>query len=157
MKSTLTLFTILTTLLLFSCSDIALEEPTLERIEDVDIKEISKELIDMNAQLVIHNPNGVALDLASADLDVLVDNIVIANIKQTVDAKMPAKAEFKLPVRITLDLAQLYKENPLTAFGKGLQIVSDKKIEVQVKGKIKAGKGVAKLSVDVDQLEIVQF
>ena len=157
MKSTLSLLTLLSALLFISCSDIALEEPTLERIEDVDIKEISKDLIDMNAHLIINNPNGVALDLASADLDVLVDDIVIANIKQTLDAKMPAKAEFKLPVRITLDLAQLYKDNPMAALGKGLQIVSNKKIEVQIKGKIKAGKGVAKLSVDVDQLEIVRF
>ncbi len=157
MKYTLALLTLLFSLLWISCNDIALEDPTLERIEDVDIKEMSKERIDMNANLIINNPNGVALDLASADLDVLVDNIVIANIKQTVDAKMPGKSEFKLPVKITMDLARLYKENPIAALGKGFQIMSDKKLEVQFKGEIKAGKGVAKLSVAVDQLEIVEF
>lgn len=157
MKSGLTLITILITLLCISCNDIALKDPTLERIEDVDIIEMSKDRIDMNAHLVINNPNGVGLDLASADLEVLVDNIVLANIKQTVDAEMPAKAEFKLPVKITMDLARLYKENPMAALSKGLKIMSDKKLEVQIKGNIKAGKGVAKLTVDVNQLEIVNF
>ena len=157
MKYTLILLTLIASTLFISCNNLTLEDPTLESIEDVDIKEMSKDLIDMDAHLVINNPNGVALDLASADLDVLVDNIVIANIKQTLDANMPAKAEFKLPVKITMDLAKLYKSNPLTALTKGLQIMSDKKLEVQFKGNIKAGKGVAKLTVDVDQVEIVKF
>lgn len=157
MKSTLTLIALMAATLFISCNNLTLEEPTLERIEDVDIKEMNKDRIDMDAHLIINNPNGMALDLASADLDVIVDDIVIANIKQTVDATMPAKAEFKLPVKITMDLAKLYKNNPLGALTKGLKIMSDKKLEVQFKGNIKAGKGVAKLTVDVDQIEIVKF
>ena len=157
MKSTLTILATLLSVLFISCNNLALEDPTLERIEDVDIKEMSKDRIDMDAHLIINNPNIVALDLASADLDVLVDNIVIANIKQTLDATMPAKAEFKLPVKITMDLVKLYKNDPLTAISKGLKIMSDKKLDVQFKGNIKAGKGMAKLTVDVDQVEIVQF
>ena len=157
MKSTLAIFTLIASTLFISCNSLTLEDPTLERIEDVDIKEMNKDRVDMDAHLIINNPNGVALDLASADLEVLVDNIVIANIKQTLDATMPAKAEFKLPVNITLDLAKLYKSNPLAALSKGLQIMSDKKLEVQFKGNIKAGKGVAKLTVAVDQIEIVKF
>ena len=157
MKSTLTLFTLIASTLFISCNNLTLEDPTLERIEDVDINEMNKDRIDMDANLIINNPNGVALDLASADLEVLVDNIVIANIKQTLDATMPAKAEFKMPVKITMDLAKLYKSNPLSALSKGLQVMSDKKLEVQFKGNIKAGKGVIKLIVDVDQVEIVKF
>ena len=157
MKTTLILIALISTTLFISCNNFTLKEPTLERIEDVDIKEMSRERIDMDAFLVISNPNSVALDLASADLDVLMDNTVIANIKQTLDATMPAKAEFRMPVKITMDLAKLYEENPLAALGKGLQIMSAKKLEVQFKGNIKAGKGVAKLTVDVDQMEIVKF
>jgi|GEM_PF-426774 len=157
MKSAITLLSLAIALTIISCNNLTLVDPTLERIEDVDIKEMSKERIDMDAHLIINNPNGVALDLASADLDVLVDNVVIANIKQTVDATMPAKSEFKMPVKITMDLAKLYKDNPLAALGKGLQIMSDKKLDVQFKGNIKAGKGVAKLTVEVDQVETVKF
>ncbi len=157
MKSTLVIISLLCSTLFISCNNLSLEEPSLERIEDVDIKEMNKDRIDMDALLIINNPNGIEVDLASADLEVLVDDIVIANIKQTVDATMPAKSEFKLPVNITLDLAKLYKSNPLSALSKGLQIMSYKKLEVQIKGNIKAGKGVAKLTVTVDQIEIVKF
>jgi len=157
MKYSLALLLVTTTLLISACGDLTLVEPTIERVENVDIKEMNREKIDMEADLIINNPNGVALDLASADLDVIVDEIVIANIKQTVDATMPAKSEFKLPVKITMDLAKLYKENPLAALSKGLQIMSDKKLEVIFKGNIKAGKGVAKLNVIINQAELVTF
>lgn len=157
MKIKLLLLSIIATSFFCSCNNLTLVEPTIEKIEDVDIKEMSKERIDMDANLIINNPNGVALDLASANLDVIVDEIVIANIIQTVDAKMPAQSEFKMPVKITMDLAKLYKDNPLAALGKGLQIMSDKKLDVQLKGNIKAGKGMAKLTVDVDQIETVRF
>lgn len=157
MKTILNFLAIILATIFVSCDSLTLQEPTIERIEDVDIQEMSKERIDMDAHLIINNPNSVALDLASADLDVLVDDIVIANIKQRLDASMPANSEFELPVKITMDLNQLYQKNPLTALSKGLQIMSDKKLEVQFKGNIKAGKGVAKLTVAVDQMEIVRF
>lgn len=140
---------------LFSCQ--SLQDPSLERIENVDINTLSKERIDLKADMIIHNPNSVALDLASADLKVLVDNIEVASIKQSIDAKMPANKEFTMPVNISMDLARLYKENPVAAIGKGLQIMSDRKLEVMFKGNIKAGKGVAKLTVPIEQMEIVKF
>ena len=56
-----------------------------------------------------------------------------------------------------MDLAKLYKNNLLAAICKVLQIISDKKLETQFKGIIKAGKVLAKLSVDVDQIEIMKF
>jgi hypothetical protein len=56
-----------------------------------------------------------------------------------------------------MDLAKLYKNNLLAAICKVLQIISDKKLEKQFKEIIKAGKVLAKLSVDVDQIEIMKF
>ena len=56
-----------------------------------------------------------------------------------------------------MELAKLYKNNPLAAICKVLQIISDKKLETQFKRIIKAGKVLAKLSFDVDQIEIMKF
>ncbi len=56
-----------------------------------------------------------------------------------------------------MDLAKLYKNNPLAVICKVLQIISDKKLETQFTGIIKAEKVLAKLSVDVDQIEIMKF
>lgn len=146
---------LIVTLSISSCG--SLEEPTVLRIEDVEVLEMNKERIDMNASMVIMNPNSVALDLSSADLDVITDDIIIAKIKQNYDLSMPANAEFDMPINISMDLNKLYRDNPLAALGKGLQIISEKQLEVLLKGNIKAGKGVAKITIPVEQKELVKF
>lgn len=138
-----------------SCSTIV--EPTLERIEDVEIITMNKDKVELNANMVINNPNGFALDLDKADLVAMVDEIELADINQTYETSMPAKGEFKMPIYINLDLNKLYNDNPLAALGKGIQILSDRKLEVQFKGTINVGKGMAKVSVPVDQVELVEF
>ncbi len=149
------LFTIV--LVFISCSSISIVEPIFERIEDVDIIEISRKKLRLNAFLVLNNPNSFALDLAQADLKALVDDIVLAKIDQTYDTKMPANSEFKMPITIDMDLEKLYQDNPLAALGKGLQIMSDKKLNVHFIGTIKVGKGSVKISVPIDQVEVVNF
>ena len=138
-----------------SCSSVL--EPTLERIEDVDVVEMTKSKLELNAFMVLKNPNGFALDLSKADLTVYVDDIELAKIDQSYDTSMPKEGEFKMPININLDLDKLYGDNPLAAIGKGIQIMSDKKLTVQFKGTILVGKGVAKISVPIDQEEVVKF
>ncbi|MDF1695178.1 MAG: hypothetical protein P1U56_05075 [Saprospiraceae bacterium] len=141
--------------ILSSCSSI--QEPTLERIEDVDIVEFSKSKLELNAFMVLNNPNSFALDLENADLILFVDDIELATINQTFETTMPQNGEFNMPININMDLDKLYRENPLEAIGKGIQIMSDKKLNVHFKGTIEVGKGMAKVSVPVDQLEEVKF
>ena len=56
-----------------------------------------------------------------------------------------------------MDLDKLYRENPIAAIGKGLQIMSDKRLMVKFIGTIDVGKGMAKISVPIDQEEMVAF
>jgi len=132
-------------------------EPTIEKIEDVDIIEMSKSKLELNAFMILKNENAFALDLAKADLTVYVDEIELAKIDQAFDTEMPAKSDFRMPINIKMDLDKLYKANPIAALGKGMQIMSDRKLEVQFKGSINIGKGVAKISVPIDQKEMVEF
>ena len=146
---------VLAVLLLSSCK--GLEEPTILRIEDVNVNELSKDRIDLDANMIIYNPNGVALDLSSADLKMIIDDIEIAHMTQNYDLTMPANSEFKMPAKIVMDLKKLYGDNPLNALGKGLQIISTRELDVLFKGNIKAGKGMMKITVPVDQIENVKF
>jgi LEA14-like dessication related protein len=138
-----------------SCTSI--EEPTLDRIEDVEIITLNKSKVEINANMVLKNPNGFALDLDKAELIALIDDIELATIDQTYETNMPANGEFKMPVYINMDLDKLYNDNPLAALGKGLQIMSARKLDVKFQGTIKVGKGMAKVSVKVDQIENVSF
>jgi LEA14-like dessication related protein len=141
--------------LISSCTSI--EEPTLERVEDVEILTLNKSKVEINASMILKNPNSFALDLDKAELVAMLDDVEVANIDQTYETEMPARSEFKMPVYINMDLDKLYNDNPLQALAKGLEIMSDRKLDVKFQGTIKVGKGVAKVSVDVDQLETVEF
>ncbi|MEM9548544.1 MAG: LEA type 2 family protein [Bacteroidota bacterium] len=138
-----------------SCTSIL--EPTVERVEDVDIVEMTRSKLELNAFMVLKNPNGFELDLDNADMKVYVDDIELAEINQTYETTMPKEGEFKMPININMDLDKLYNDNPLEALSKGLQIMSDKKLNVQFKGTILVGKGPAKISVPIDQEEEVRF
>lgn len=148
-------FTLLSIVGLVSCGSI--EEPTLSEIKNVKVKEMSTSLVHVEADMILHNPNAFELDLSAADLTTTVDDIAIAEIDQSYDATMPAKADFAMPVTIKMDLNKLYNENPMSAIGKGMQILSDRKLDIRFIGTIKAGKGAMKISIDVDQLEEVRF
>lgn len=147
---------LISSILLTSCTT-AILEPTVEKIEDVNIIEMSKSRLELNASMILNNPNGFALDLAKANIKAYVDDIELATIDQTFDTSMPANENFKMPINIKMDLDKLYKANPIAAIGKGIQIMSDKKLMVKFKGTIDVGKGVAKISVPIDQEEMVSF
>lgn len=147
---------IIACLIMTSCSTSILE-PTIEKIEDVDIIEMSKSKLELNAFMVLKNPNAFSLDLAKANMKAYVDDIELATINQSFDTSMPANENFKMPITIKMDLDKLYRENPMAAIGKGIQIMSDKKLMVKFKGTIDVGKGMAKISVPIDQEEMVAF
>ena len=153
MRRLLTL--ILPVFLLSACTQI--EDPSLRRIDNVNVIKMDRKVVDMKADMILHNPNPFALDLESAKLIASVDDIQIASIDQTYETSMPANSEFEMPVRITMDIEKLYSDNPMAAISKGLEIISNRKLEVKFQGTINAGKGIAKVNVDVDQLEVVDF
>jgi LEA14-like dessication related protein len=154
MNSRFLIFILLASLL-YSCTSI--EEPTLERVEDVKILTLNKSKVEINANMILKNPNSFALDLEKAELVAMLDDVEVANIDQTYETEMPARSEFKMPVYINMDLDRLYNDNPLQALAKGLEIMSDRSLDVRFMGTIKAGKSVAKISVKVDQMETVNF
>lgn len=140
---------------LSACTQI--KDPSIEGVDNVNIIKMDSKLVDMKADMIIHNPNPFALDLESAKLTASVDDIQIATIDQTYETSMPANSNFEMPVRITMDIEKLYADNPMKALSKGLEIIADRKLEVKFQGTINAGKGIAKVNVSVDQMEIVDF
>ena len=142
-------------LTLSACNSVL--EPTVERIEDVDLVEMTKSKLELNAFMVLKDPTGFALDLDKADITVFADDVELAKINQTYETTMPGNGEFNMPININMDLDKLYRENPLQALAKGMDIMSDKRIDLTFKGTIMVGKGFAKIEVPIDQLEEVKF
>ena len=149
------LFSIL--LLSFVSCETTIQEPSLVNISHVNINTLNKNLVDVDADLIFLNPNNFELDVASADIKASIDNVEVAIIKQNYDLKMKANVNFEMPVNIKMDIKKLYDENPLAALGKGLQIMSDRSLDVKFSGSLKVGKGVAKISVPVEKELKVKF
>lgn len=133
------------------------QDPTVLRVENVDVKRFDKKAVHLAADMVLHNPNAFALELAKADLKAIVDEVELATISQAYDTDMPANSDFKMPIELTMDLEKLYGDNPVAAIGKAMQIMADRKLDVRFVGTIKAGSDGFKLDVPVDQLEEVSF
>lgn len=142
-------------LLFYSCESI--KNPTLISIENVIIDELSTSTVSMNVDAILNNENSFALDLASAELQILVDDIEVAKIFQTFDTSMPGRSEFPMPLYIKMDLKQLAKDNPIAAVTQGLKIMSERQLNVQLLGTIRVGKGSAKIEVPIDQVQLVSF
>lgn len=126
-------------------------------IENVQIDQLSTSEVSVNVDVILNNGNDFALDLASADLQVLVDDIEVAKLFQTYDTSMPAQSDFPMPLYIKIDLGKLNKNNPIAAVTRGLKIVSERKLEVHLMGTIAVGKGSAKIQVPVDQIQTISF
>lgn len=155
MNTTWCLTITLSLLFLIGCTSIS--NPSLERIEDVEIVELSKSKVALNVNLVLMNDNAFALDLASADLQFLVDSIEVAAISQTYDTSMPAESEFDMPMYIEMNLDRLYNDNPIVAITKGLKIMQERQLNVQLLGTMYVGKGKAKIKVPINQDELISF
>lgn len=133
------------------------DEPSVRSVTNVDIKTVNKDLINLTADMVIHNPNAFALQLSQADLKAYVDDVEIATIIQQYDTEMPAQSDFNMPIDVKMDLKKLYGDEPIAAIGKALQVMADRKLDVRFKGIIKAGSASVKLTIPVDQVEQVVF
>ena len=59
--------------LAISCGSI--EAPSLQNIVDVEIIEISNKILEIDAAMVIYNPNPFALNLAEADMKAIIDGM----------------------------------------------------------------------------------
>lgn len=143
------------TLTLFSCGTI--ENPTMERVENVMIENLNTKALIGTADIILNNPNPFTLDLSETDLVAIIDDIEVATLKQTYDTQMPANGEFKMPIKLHLDFDKLYKADPIGSIAKGMKIYKNREINIQFKGDIKMGKGSAMIAVPIDQIELVKF
>lgn len=138
-----------------SCTSIA--EPTIKHIINLEVLEANRSKVVVEFDMVFDNPNNFALDLAAADIEVITDDIVVAEVHQLYDAMMPAKDEFAMPIHVEMDLKKLYGDNPISAIEKGLKILNDRKLEVMMQGSIKVGKGSVKMAVPIKRQQEFTF
>jgi LEA14-like dessication related protein len=131
------LFYCLLLLVLLSCSKPKGFE--YKGLNNVKVKNVGFEYVDLSLNLVCYNPNNFKLDLKQVDCEVYIDNRFLG--KYTLDTLMhiPKKQNFELPSQMRVSMGGVFK-NAFSMF-------MNKEVLIKVKGKTKIGKGFIFLDV----------
>lgn len=91
--------------LLFLASCAPKEKVELRRIKDVVIEVNTEPLLRANA--VLYNPNKISMTLRKIDMEVFVNGKRAARIDQQLKTRVPARAEFTVPLEVRVNLREL--------------------------------------------------
>ncbi len=105
------------------------QDVELRQIRDVIVDASSEPLLKANA--VLYNPNNVRMKLRHINIEVFVNDKPSALIDQKLDMRIPAKAEFIIPLEVRLNTKEKGFLNTL------LKVISGKKTKVRYKGTIR--------------------
>lgn len=82
--------------------------------------------------LIYYNPNNFGLQLKRADLDIYVDSTYLGHTTQEYQITLPRKREFSIPIKMDIDMKNIFKNALNTAFSK--------EINIKITGTVKVGK-----------------
>ena len=145
------------TLILFFYSCKKIKQPQVVGVENIEVISVNKDSIVLDGVLMLQNDNRFSINLKETDLKVIMWDVEVAEIVQTLNTEMKAKSQFELPIRIKLELTKIYEEDPLAAVTKGLEMFSRKELTIDLIGHIKAGKDIASVIIPVERREVIEW
>lgn len=145
MLKSISLF-LLVFILLSSCARPE-QEPEFRRIDNLKVGKISGSSAVLTGDAVFYNPNEVKAKLKKIAIDVELEGKSIGTINQSFNTKIPALAEFTVPLEASFDISDVGLLNGL------LSIFGGKKVEVRYKGTIQVSMYGFPTTVPVDYTE----
>ncbi|MGG9971872.1 LEA type 2 family protein [Ferruginibacter sp. SUN002] len=139
-KPTLLAFLVILTNLLISCG--TPKELEYRDFENFTVEKMGLSSAAIKMDLVYYNPNNFGLQLKRTDLDIYIDSTYLGHTSQEYQITIPKKREFSLPVKVDVDMKNLFKNALNTAF--------KKEVMVRVVGTVKVGKMNVFKSFEVD-------
>ncbi len=83
------------------------QEPEFLRIDNIKVSKMTGKEALLNADAYFYNPNDVGMKLKEVSIDIQLEGQKIGAIRQTVKTKIPAQAEFKVPLDATFDIQDI--------------------------------------------------
>lgn len=125
-------FVLLVLLTLVSCKP--KEDVQLRQIRDIIVDASSDPMLRANA--LLYNPNNLRMTVKKIDMEVFVDGKKAAIIDQQMKIKVPANAEFTVPLEVKLNMKEIRLLDAVFAVigGKRMQIHYKGSIRLQYKG-----------------------
>jgi LEA14-like dessication related protein len=118
-----------------------------KELEYKDFKDFSVEKLGFSSSavkmnIVYYNPNNFGLQLKRTDLDIYIDGTYLGHTSQEYQVDIPKRKDFQIPVKIDVDMKNLFKNAFNTLFSK--------EVVVKVTGRIKLGKANVFFSMPVN-------
>ncbi len=145
---------LLTTILLLACTFLmtSCHEP-----KDLEFREFKNLALDkmgfaasaLKVDLVYYNPNNFGLELKRTELDIYVDSTFLGHSSQELQVAIPSRDIFTIPLRIDLDMKNLFRN--------GLATLMSKEVVVRAVGNVKVGKAGVYKNFKVDYSTTQQF
>ncbi len=125
--------------------------------KDLEFREFKNVSVDkmgfaasaLKVDLVYYNPNNFGLDLKRTELDIYVDSTFLGHSSQELQVAVPPRDIFTIPLKIDLDMKNLFKN--------GLMTLMNKQVVVRAVGTIKAGKAGVYKNFKVDYSTTQEF
>lgn len=110
-------------------------EPEFKTVENVLLKiKIDKPVI--TADLVFFNHNHLGAKLELTELEVFMNSVKAADIFQKHSVSVPAKSDFKVPVRFEFSPKEIWKDKK-GILGTGINLLTEKSIDLKFTGQVK--------------------
>lgn len=134
---------LLMVLVAFSCQRPE-EAPEFRYIENVKVTSVSDKQAFLNADAIFYNPNDMGMTLRGVDVDLLIEGRQVGRVEQSTKIKIPASADFKVPLDATFNIGDVGVLNTL------LGMLGGKKLTVRYLGHIKVTMNGFPVRVPVD-------
>ncbi len=146
-KCPLLFFFALLLFLMTSCR--APKDLVFKEYNNLKIEKVGFAGATLNIDLVYYNPNNFGLELNRTDLDLYIDSTFLGHSSQNIQVAIPRRNNFTLPLKVDLDMKNLFKN--------GLTSLFNKNVNVRLLGKVKVGKAGVYKTFNVDYTSVQNF
>jgi LEA14-like dessication related protein len=116
---------------------------------NVNLDKIGFSASSLSVNLVYYNPNNFQMELNRTELDIYVDSIYLGHSSQDLQVAIPKRDIFSIPLKIDLDMKNLFKN--------GLTTLFNKEVAIRAVGNVKVGKAGVYKNFKVDYTTIQQL
>jgi LEA14-like dessication related protein len=115
-------------------------------MKNLAVENFSEEEVRLTGAAILHNPNSYSISVKEIDIFVRVDDQAVGKVNQIGEVKVPANAEFEVPLNVSFAPEEVY-DNLLSGL---ISYIMKGEFEVYYKGfiKIKVSGLVFKVPVD---------
>ncbi|MEL6972609.1 MAG: hypothetical protein AAFZ63_23895 [Bacteroidota bacterium] len=133
------------------------QEPVYKGFSEINADMISTKRITLSGEAQYYNPNAFGGEVVSTDIQVVVNDIPAADIKQTTTIPVPAESDFSLPLVCNVAPKTIFENDRNGALGGIINAVLSRKVDVHYQGEIVVKFAGIPITLPVDVEEEVEL